>query len=126
MADPTDPIIATWSAIFPHVFKPLTEMPVSLRSHIRYPVDFFSIQSERLMTYHMTDTQVFYNREDLWRIPNEIYGSEERQVEPYYLITSLPTVPFEEFILLLPYTPKQRNNLIAWLGARSDGNNYGK
>ncbi|UKO97690.1 UPF0182 family protein [Nostoc sp. UHCC 0870] len=126
IADPTDPIIATWSAIFPNVFKPLTEMPVSLRSHIRYPVDFFSIQSERLMTYHMTDTQVFYNREDLWRIPNEIYGSEQRQVEPYYLITSLPTVPFEEFILLLPYTPKQRNNLIAWLGARSDGNNYGK
>lgn len=126
IADPTDPIITTWSAIFPDTFKPLTEMPVSLLSHIRYPVDFFSIQSERLMTYHMTDTQVFYNREDLWRIPNEIYGSEQRQVEPYYLITSLTGVPFEEFILLLPYTPKQRNNLIAWLAARSDGNNYGK
>lgn len=125
-ADPTDPIIATWSAIFPNLFQPLSEMPVTLKSHIRYPLDFFSIQSERLMTYHMTDTQVFYNREDLWRIPNEIYGSETRQVEPYYLITSLPTVPFEEFILLLPYTPKQRNNLIAWLAARSDGENYGK
>jgi uncharacterized membrane protein (UPF0182 family) len=74
----------------------------------------------------MTDTQVFYNREDQWQIPNEIYGNESRKVEPYYLITSLPNVSFEEFILLLPYTPKQRTNLIAWLAARSDGENYGK
>ncbi|MEH2292671.1 UPF0182 family protein [Nostoc sp.] len=133
IADPNDPIIATWSAIFPNMFKPLSTMPVNLRSHTRYPVDFFKIQSERLMTYHMTDPQVFYNREDQWQIPNEIYGSEPRPVEPYYLITSLPTVTFvgaasrrEEFILLLPYTPKQRTNLIAWLAARSDGNNYGR
>lgn len=126
IADTSDPIIATWSAIFPNLFKPLNAMPVSLRSHIRYPVDFFKIQSERLLTYHMTDPQVFYNREDQWQIPNEIYGSEARPVEPYYLITSLPTVPFEEFILLLPYTPRQRTNLIAWLAARSDGENYGK
>ncbi|BAZ27974.1 hypothetical protein NIES4074_04040 [Cylindrospermum sp. NIES-4074] len=133
IADPKDPIITTWSAIFPNLFKPLSAMPVNLRSHIRYPEDYFKIQSERLMTYHMTDPQVFYNREDQWQIPNEIYGSETRAVEPYYLITSLPTVPFvgaasrrEEFILLLPYTPKQRTNLIAWLAARSDGENYGK
>jgi uncharacterized membrane protein (UPF0182 family) len=126
IADLSDPIIATWSAIFPNMFKPLSTMPVNLRSHTRYPVDFFKIQSERLMTYHMTDPQVFYNREDQWQIPNEIYGSEPRPVEPYYLITSLPTVPFEEFILLLLYTPKQRTNLIAWLAARSDGKNYGR
>ncbi|MEH2359920.1 UPF0182 family protein [Nostoc sp.] len=133
IADQSDPIIATWSAIFPKMFKPLSTMPVNLRSHTRYPVDFFKIQSKRLMTYHMTDPQVFYNREDQWQIPNEIYGSETRPVEPYYLITSLPTVTFvaaasrrEEFILLLPYTPKQRTNLIAWLAARSDGKNYGR
>jgi len=126
IADKSDPIIATWSRIFPNTFKPLSAMPVSLRSHIRYPVDFFKIQSERLMTYHMTDPQVFYNREDQWQIPNEIYGNETRPVEPYYLITSLPTVDFEEFILLLPYTPRQRTNLIAWLAARSDGESYGK
>ncbi|PHM10246.1 UPF0182 family protein [Nostoc sp. 'Peltigera malacea cyanobiont' DB3992] len=126
IADPNDPIIATWSKIFPNTFKPLSTMPVTLRSHIRYPVDFFKIQSERLMTYHMTDAQVFYNREDQWQIPNEIYGSEPRPVEPYYLITSLPTVDFEEFLLFLPYTPRQRTNLIAWLAARSDGKNYGK
>ncbi|ACC80299.1 UPF0182 family protein [Nostoc punctiforme] len=133
IADPNDPIIATWSGIFPQMFKPLSTMPVNLRSHTRYPVDFFKIQSERLMTYHMTDPQVFYNREDQWQIPNEIYGSETRPVEPYYLITSLPTAPVvgaasrtEEFILFLPYTPRQRTNLIAWLAARSDGVNYGK
>ncbi|MCW5317301.1 hypothetical protein GTQ43_26910 [Nostoc sp. KVJ3] len=133
IADQNDPIIATWSAIFPQMFKPLSSMPVNLRSHTRYPVDFFKLQSERLMIYHMTDPQVFYNREDQWQIPNEIYGSEPRPVEPYYLITSLPTVTFvdaasrkEEFILLLPYTPKQRTNLIAWLAARSDGKNYGR
>ncbi|MDZ8256873.1 UPF0182 family protein [Nostoc sp. ChiQUE01b] len=126
IADQSDPIITTWSAIFPDMFKPLSTMPVNLRSHTRYPEDFFKIQSERLMTYHMTDPQVFYNREDQWQIPNEIYGSEPRPVEPYYLITSLPTVDFEEFLLFLPYTPKQRTNLIAWLAARSDGKNYGK
>ena len=126
IADPSDPIVTTWSKIFPDLFKPLSAMPVSLRSHLRYPADFFKIQSERLMTYHMTDPQVFYNREDQWQIPTEVYGDKPRLVEPYYLITSLPTVPFEEFVLLLPYTPQQRTNLVAWLAARSDGENYGK
>ncbi|WP_026103923.1 UPF0182 family protein [Anabaena sp. PCC 7108] len=126
IAEPKDPVIVSWSKIFPQMFQPLAAMPANLRSHIRYPVDFFKIQSERLMVYHMTDPQVFYNREDQWQIPNEIYGNQTRQVEPYYLITSLPNVAFEEFILLIPYTPKQRTNLIAWLAARSDGENYGK
>ncbi|AFY96138.1 UPF0182 family protein [Chamaesiphon minutus] len=126
IADPSDPIVTTWAKIFPDLFKPLSAMPANLRAHLRYPADFFKIQSERLMTYHMTDPQVFYNREDQWQIPTEVYGNKPRLVEPYHLITSLPTVPFEEFILLLPYTPQQRTNLIAWLAARSDGENYGK
>ncbi|MBD2625309.1 UPF0182 family protein [Trichormus variabilis] len=126
IAEPKDPLIVSWSKIFPQMFQPLAAMPANLRSHIRYPVDFFKIQSERLMVYHMTDAQVFYNREDQWQIPNEIYGTQTRPVEPYYLTTSLPNVAFEEFILLIPYTPKQRTNLIAWLAARSDGENYGK
>ncbi|AFY72655.1 hypothetical protein Syn7502_00496 [Synechococcus sp. PCC 7502] len=126
IAEPRDPMIRTWAKIFPELFKPLSAMPEALRQHLRYPVDLFSIQSERLMTYHMTDPQVFYNREDQWQIPNEVYGDKPRPVEPYYLITSLPSVPFEEFILLLPFTPKQRTNLVAWLAARSDGENYGK
>ena len=126
IADPQDPIITSWTTIFPKLFKPLDSMPAALRRHIRYPVDLFNIQSERLLTYHMTDPQVFYNREDLWQVPNEIYGSEPQAVEPYYLIMKLPTAESEEFILLLPFTPSRRTNLIAWLAARSDGEEYGK
>jgi uncharacterized protein len=126
IADPKDPIINAFKAIFPDLLKPLDAMPIALRNHIRYPVDLFNIQSERLLTYHMTDPQVFYNREDLWQIPDEIYGSKPQQVEPYYLITALPQAESEEFILLLPFKPTQRANLIAWLAARSDGKEYGK
>ncbi|HAJ64918.1 MAG TPA: hypothetical protein DCP31_41495 [Cyanobacteria bacterium UBA8543] len=126
VADPKDPIIHTWSVIFPKLFKPLDAMPAALRSHIRYPQDLFGVQSDRLLAYHMTDPQVFYNREDQWQIPQEIYGTKPQTVEPYYLIMKLPTAQSEEFILLLPFTPTQRTNLIAWLAARSDGEEYGK
>ncbi len=124
--EPEEAIIKTWRRVFPGMFKPLKEMPLSLRSHIRYPVDLFSVQSERLAIYHMENPQVFYNREDVWRIPQEIYGVKEQPVAPYYLIMKLPEEESEEFILLLPFTPTSRNNLIAWLAARSDGENYGK
>jgi uncharacterized protein len=126
VANPSDPIINSWIAIFPGLFKPLNQMPPALRKHIRYPVDLLRVQSERLLTYHMEDPQVFYNREDLWRIPNEIYGGEQQPVAPYYLITKLPTETAEEFILLLPFTPVARNNLIAWIAGRSDEEDYGK
>lgn len=126
IADPDDPIIQTWRKIFPRLFKPLAAMPANLRGHIRYPQDLYSTQSEALLTYHMTDAQVFYNREDQWRIPQEIYGTEEQAVEPYYLIMKFPGGTAEEFVLLHPYTPKGRNNLIATLFGRSDGEEYGK
>ncbi|MEL6495258.1 MAG: UPF0182 family protein [Cyanobacteria bacterium J06623_7] len=126
LADESDPIIRTWNKIFPQLFKPLAAMPLDLRRHIRYPEDLFSVQSERLLTYHMRDPQVFYNREDQWQNPREIYGSESQAVKPYYLIMKLPTAEQEEFILLHPYTPTSRPNLIAWLAARSDGAEYGK
>jgi uncharacterized membrane protein (UPF0182 family) len=126
ITDPEDPIIKTWRKIFPELFKPLSEMPVNLKAHIRYPLDLFEVQSERLLTYHMTDPQVFYNREDQWEIPQEVYASEYQPIEPYYLIMKLPIATGEEFILLHPYTPTSRPNLVAWLAARSDGENYGK
>lgn len=126
VADPKDPIINSWQKIFPGLFKPIDTMPEVLRKHIRYPEDLFSVQSERLLTYHMIDPQVFYNREDQWQIPNEIYGNKSQPVEPYYLIMKLPTEKAEEFVLLHPFTPTKRNNLIAWLAARSDSENYGK
>jgi hypothetical protein len=127
VADAKDPIIQTWAAIFPDLFKPLSALPAALHNHIRYPQDLFRVQSEQLMTYHMTDPQVFYNREDQWQVPTEIYGNTPQLVEPYYLIMNLPTnAKTEEFVLLLPFTPRQRTNLIAWLASRSDGPNYGK
>ncbi len=126
VADLADPIVLTWSKVFPQLFKILGQMPEALKNHIRYPEDLFSIVSERLLTYHMIDPQVFYNREDQWQIPQEIYAAEARPVEPYYLIMRLPKERQEEFILLHPYTPTARPNLIAWLAARSDGQAYGK
>ena len=124
--DAKDPILRTWQQVFPDLFQPFSAMPPTLRSHIRYPVDLFRAQSHSLLTYHMTDPQVFYNREDQWRIPNEIYGEESQQVKPYYLTMKLPEADSEEFILLSPFTPVGRNNLIAWMAARSDGDSYGK
>jgi uncharacterized protein len=126
VADERDPIIKTWERIFPGMFQPLSDMPPILQRHIRYPPDFYRVQSDQLLTYHMTDPVVFYNREDQWRIPNEIYRNEQQIVEPYYLIMRLPIASEEEFILLRPFTPTQRNNLIAWLSARSDGEEYGR
>ena len=126
VTDPEDPIIQTWRRLLPGMFEPLSAMPTPLLEHIRYPQDFYQVQSRHLMTYHMTDPQVFYNREDQWRAPNEIYGTEAQQVDPYYLIMRLPEEETEEFILLSPFTPAQRNNLVAWLAASSDGDRYGR
>ena len=123
---PDDPIIQTWQRIFPDLFHSLETMPQALRSHLRYPVDLFSIQSQQLLNYHMTDAKVFYNREDQWQVPREIYGDKPQQVDPYYLIMKLPEAKTEEFVLLLPFTPTERNNMVSWLAARSDGENYGK
>jgi uncharacterized protein len=126
ISDQQDPILQTWRKILPDMWQPLQNMPISLRAHLRYPTDLFQIQSDRLRTYHMEDPQVFYNREDLWQIPQEIYGGKSQAVQPYYVITKLPTAADEEFLLLSPFTPNQRTNLIAWLAARSDGEQYGK
>ena len=126
VSEPDDPIIQAWSGIVPGMFEPLTAMPDTLHAHLRYPQDLFSVQADTLMTYHMTDPQVFYNREDQWRAPTEIYARETQRVEPYYLIMKLPEEESEEFILLRLFTPAQRNNLIAWLAARSDGERYGR
>jgi uncharacterized protein len=126
IADDQDPIIQTWARLLPDMFHPLSEMPSALAEHIRYPQDYYLIQSDQILTYHMSDPQVYYNREDQWRAPNEIYANEAKLVEPYYLIMKLPQERSEEFILLRPFTPSARNNLVAWLAARSDGDRYGR
>ncbi len=101
-------------------------MPAGLEAHIRYPEYFFSVQAEVYATYHMNDPNVFYNREDLWQIPLEQYFDQRQPMEPYYTILQLPGESEEEFVLILPYTPVVRDNMIAWLAGRSDGENYGE
>ncbi|MDP8924056.1 MAG: UPF0182 family protein, partial [Chloroflexota bacterium] len=126
VADQTDPLIQTYQGIFPGLFSPLAEMPEGLRQHVRYPEDLFKIQVERLNTFHMQDPAVFYNREDVWAIPQEKFSSNVIEVDPYYVIMRLPGEAREEFLLMQPLTPLNRHNMIAWFAARSDQANYGK
>jgi uncharacterized membrane protein (UPF0182 family) len=126
IADPEDALIRTYQAIFPNLFVPAAQMPESLRVHIRYPEDMFNIQASVYQTYHMRDARVFYNKEDLWAVPKEVYFGSEQTMEPYYIIMRLPGEEKEEFLLMLPFTPVNKNNTIGWLAARNDGENYGK
>jgi len=122
ISDKDDPLIKSYARIFAGLFKPLDEMPEDLRSHIRYPKDFFTIQSYVYATYHMQDPQIFYNKEDLWEIPRQ----GDKMMSPYHIIMRIPGGEKEEFILMLPYTPAKRDNMAAWLAARSDDPHYGK
>ena len=122
LADPDDPIAVTLGKVFPGFLKPLDSMPPELQSHLRYPEGIFALQTAMYSTYHMTNPSVFYNREDQWEVP--VVDGE--QLEPYYTIMRLPGEEKAEFIQMLPFTPRGRNNLAAWMVARSDGNNYGE
>lgn len=127
VSDARDPVIQTYSRIFPGILKPLGEMPADLRAHLRYPEDIFRIQTRVYATYHMDQPQTFYNKEDQW----EIASAEEREkqavpMDPYYTIMKLPNEKAEEFLLMLPFVPKNKLNLAAWMVARSDDANYGK
>jgi uncharacterized membrane protein (UPF0182 family) len=126
VADATDPIVQTYQRIFPSLFQPMDSMPASLRSHIRYPEDLFILQANVYGTYHMKDPEVFYNKEDLWSFPKESHKGQTTIMQPYYTIMRLPGESREEFILMLPMVPNNRDNMIAWLAARCDGPNYGK
>lgn len=124
--EPGDPLIQAYEKIFPGLFKPAEQMPKGLRDHVRYPEQYFKVQYRMYATYHMQDTQVFYNREDRWQGPVENYGGSQQPMEPYYIIIQLPEETEPEFVLMLPYTPADRNNMVAWLAARSDGEKYGQ
>jgi len=126
--DTEDPLIRSYAAIFPSLFQPAEAMPEALRAHTRYPTDLFEIQAEIYNTYHMTSPDVFYSREDVWEPATELYGLSERprQMDPYYVIVKLPDADREEFVLLLPASPARKDNMIAWLFARCDGENYGR
>ena len=126
LADPNDPIALTLQRVFPDLFTPLDEMSADLRSHIRYPEDIFRLQTEMFMTYHMTNPAVFYNKEDQWEVPAIDADGRATQMEPYYTIMKLPGENEAEFIQMLPFTPARKDNLAAWMVARSDGQHYGK
>ena len=132
IADESDPMIQTYRRALPGLFKPLSEMPASLRQHLRYPEDLFRIQSNIWALYHMRDPRVFYMREDQWEIAKQqspestVPGGEFQQMEPYYLIMRLPGEKREEFLLLIVYTPMNQEKMIAWMCAKCDGEDYGK
>ncbi len=123
--NPDDPIIKTLEKIYPKLFKPFSEMPEFLKTHIRYPTDLFNIQTQMYNVYHMTDPKVFYNQEDYWQVPNENYNNSQMVMFPYYIIMRLPGTKDEEYILMLPLTPSKKDNMIAWMCARCDAPNYG-
>ena len=133
VADAADPIVATYRQIFPSLFKPLDAMPPDLQQHIRYPEDLFTLQALQYRAFHMDAPEVFYNREDLWQFPREPAapdeieaGGETARMAPYYIMMRLPGEAQTEFFLMLPMTPSQRENMIAWLAARCDPPEYGK
>jgi len=126
VVDETDPILATYQKIFPNLFQTRAETPESVWQHFRYPQDLFTIQAQMYRTYHMANPEVFYNREDVWRFPTQVYEGNQVRVEPYYIIMRLPGAESEEFIQILPFTPINKDNMVAWMAGRSDGDDYGK
>lgn len=128
LAEADDPIAQTIGRIFPGLLKPIADMPASLRAHVRYPEDIFLLQAEKYATYHMTDPQDVYNYGDLWQRPVLGGGIDQgaTYMEPYYTVMKLPGEADVEFIQMLPFTPNKRENLAAWMAARSDGAHYGK
>lgn len=133
---PEDPLIQTQMKIFPGMFQPVQAMPPALQAHIRVPEFYFSVQASIYATYHMTDPQVFFNKEDLWKIPQSALSGQDQSMRPYYTIMKLPSAKAageaeksraeEEFILMVPFTPAKKSNMIAWMAARCDAPNYGR
>ena len=128
--DPADPVLAAYRRLFPSLFREQTDMPADLRRHVRYPEMLLALQAEVLGLYHMTDPEVFYNREDLWTVASEVSSSAQgdraaQPMEPNFVLMKLPGESRTEFVEVLPFTPANRNNLIGWIAGRSDGEHYG-
>ncbi|MFB3880685.1 MAG: UPF0182 family protein [Armatimonadota bacterium] len=139
VADETDQIVNAYRRLFPSIFRPIAEMPSDLRQHVRYPEALFNTQSAMLLTYHMTDPRAFYNKADKWDIAREMPksvgpaqtaysggGSQGEMMQAYYAILRLPQAKEPEFLLILPFTPQAKPNMVAWLAGRSDGAEYGR
>jgi uncharacterized membrane protein (UPF0182 family) len=128
ITDENDPLIQTYARAFPNLFQTLDEMPEDLQAHIRYPEDLFNIQMQQYLKYHMQDVRVFYNQEDRWAIPNELIDTDAQPqpIEPYYVTMSLPESNELEYLLIQPFTPAEKSNMVAWAAARNDPPNYGE
>ena len=126
VADPRDPVLRLYRQAFPDLFKELKELPQDLRSHLRYPEDLFVIQADMYRTYHMTDPQVFYNQEDLWAFAQEKYAGATTEMGPYYILMRLPDTRELQYLIMTPFTPQGRDNMIAWMAAKCDFPEYGK
>ena len=126
VSDPSDPIIRAWEGVFPGMFKPQSAMPAWLKAHLRYPEDYFDVQSRMYATYHVTDPATFYYQNDLWTVPQQPTSTQQLPLEAYYVEMRMPGASGAEFLLLQPMVPKARPNMSAWIAARMDGSNYGK
>ena len=124
--DPNDPVLGVYRRAFPGLFKDLNQLSADLKTHLRYPKDLFSIQADQYRTFHMTVPQVFYNREDLWVLPQENYAGKVAPMQPYYILMKLPGSDQLEYLLMTPFTPQKRDNMISWMAARCDFPEYGK
>jgi uncharacterized membrane protein (UPF0182 family) len=126
IADPNDPVVRTYAKIFAGIFKPISSMPADIRRHVRYPGDLFRIQTSLHATYHMTQPEAFYHREDQWQIPGGLNKATNENPFMRHIIMRLPGEKNPEFIFMTPFTPRGKDNLAAWMVARMDGENYGK
>jgi len=126
LADPADPLVRTFTKIFPGIFQPLDSMPADLRAHLRYPEDLFHLQSELYGTYHMAEPEIFYHREDQWQKP--VLSIAPARADPFlrHMVMRLPEEQQAEFILMVPFTPRGKDNLASWMVARNDGDRYGE
>ncbi|MFZ0427094.1 MAG: UPF0182 family protein [Acidobacteriota bacterium] len=124
--DPEDPVLAAYRLAFPGVFKDLRQLSGDLKQHLRYPEDLFSIQADLYRTFHMTPPQVFYNQEDLWMLPKQKYAGTALPMEPYYILMKLPGSDDLQYLLMMPFSPQNRDNMVAWMAARCDFPRYGE
>ncbi len=126
LRDPSEPIANSLGRVFPGLFRPFEAMPESLKAHVRYPEDLFTIQAAMLNTYHMTDPGVLYNREDAWEFPEEVYAGQRQRVQPYYVLMRPPGEDAAQYLLIVPFTPSGKQNMIGWLAAKNDPPHYGE
>src|SRR6059058_2922372 len=126
LADPRDPLVLTLAKAFPGIFRPLDAMPADLRAHLRYPEDLFRVQSDLYATYHMAEPEIFYHREDQWQKP--VLSRAPERGDPFlrHMVMRLPEEHQAEFILMVPFTPRGKDNLASWMVARNDGQHYGQ